>query len=461
MSPTLLWFRGHDLRLTDNEALCAAAARGPVVPVFVHAPGDEGDWPLGGAASWWLHRSLVALDADLRRRASRLVLRQAGSAIEALVRLVDETGARMVYAHRRTEPAAAAVEAEAGRALGERGVELQLTETHTLAPLGTLRTGEGRPYRVFTPFWRRLQAAGEPTEPVGVPTLPTVNRWPPSADLADLGLEPVVDWAGGLRAAWTPGEAGATARLRVFCAHAASYDARRDRPDMAGTSSLSPHLRFGELSPRQAWHAVRAAAGFDAEPWLRQLAWRDFGHHLLSSFPHTVDEPLRPEFTRFPWRRDSGALRAWRRGRTGYPFVDAGMRQLWHTGWMHNRVRMVVASFLVKDLLLPWQEGTRWFWDTLVDADLANNTLGWQWTAGCGADAAPYFRVFNPVSQGERFDPAGDYVRRWVPELADLSARGAGRPWETSSTSGHYPAPIVDHAEARRQALAAYAELRA
>jgi deoxyribodipyrimidine photo-lyase len=267
--------------------------------------------------------------------------------------------------------------------------------------------------------------------------------------------------------------------LRRFCGSAfRDYGTRRNRPDVAGTSRLSPHLHFGEIGPRQVWHELRAFAKRQSLPvtewrqsqFLAEIGWREFAHHLLFHFPHTPTAPLRPEFAAFPWRKDAGWLRAWQRGRTGYPIVDAGMRELWATGWMHNRVRMIVASFLVKDLLLDWRDGARWFWDTLVDADLASNTLGWQWTAGCGADAAPYFRVFNPTSQGEKFDPQGDYVRRWVPELANVPADWIHRPWEAPaeilSRAGlrpgdDYPEPIVSHAVAREVALEAFAKLKA
>ena len=294
--------------------------------------------------------------------------------------------------------------------------------------------------------------------------------------LVNLQLEPTIDWAGGMRSTWGPGEDGAQYELQRFLDTAVTgYSEHRDRPDEVQTSRLSPYLHFGEISPRQVWHAVRKHAGKHpaiqrgAEAYLRQLGWREFAHHLLFHFPHTVDQSLRAEFADFPWRDNSVDLKAWQRGRTGYPLVDAGMRELWATGWMHNRVRMVAASFLVKHLLLPWQAGDRWFWDTLVDADLANNTLGWQWVAGCGADAAPYFRIFNPVSQGEKFDPNGNYVRRWVPELSRLPAEWIHKPWEAPTNvlaeagvklGMTYPEPIVDHHTARIRALAALAKLK-
>ena len=266
--------------------------------------------------------------------------------------------------------------------------------------------------------------------------LPSPENWPSSLLIADLKLEPAIDWAGGLRDAWQPGEAGATRQLKRFVDEAAGYERDRDRPDIAGTSRLSPHLHFGEIGPGQVWRAAPAS-----QAYLRQLVWREFAYHLLFHFPDSTRQPLRAEFAAFPWRPDPAMLRAWQRGQTGYPLVDAGMRELCHTGWMHNRVRMVVASFLVKHLLIDWREGAAWFWDTLVDADLANNTLGWQWVAGCGADAAPYFRIFNPTIQAAKFDPDGEYVRRWAPDSAEL-------------------APIVEHDEARRRALAALASVK-
>jgi deoxyribodipyrimidine photo-lyase len=298
-------------------------------------------------------------------------------------------------------------------------------------------------------------------------------EWPASLQISKLGLEPKVDWAGGLRQTWRPGERGASRQMKAFLDRAIeTYSTDRDRPDRRGTSRLSPHLHFGEIGVRQIWHAVRRH-GAAADPseemhatYLRQIAWREFSYHLLFHFPDTPRQALRPEFRRFPWRVDRKRLRAWTRGMTGYPLVDAGMRELWHTGWMHNRVRMLAASFLVKHLMIPWQEGAAWFWDTLVDADLANNTMGWQWSAGCGADAAPYFRIFNPVIQGEKFDPDGEYVRRWVPELTRLPNRWIHKPWEAPaellSKAGvelgkNYPRPIVEHAAARKRALAALA----
>jgi deoxyribodipyrimidine photo-lyase len=334
---------------------------------------------------------------------------------------------------------------------------------------------------VFTPFWKACLEQSQPERLVSSPRrIPAPKHWPKSLALEELGLEPKPNWARGFSEVWKPGSEGAADALKQFVtAGVASYGTERDRPDHRGTSRLSPQLHFGELSPRQVWHAIRggskpsarsrAAKHNDVHPYLRQLGWREFAHQLLFHFPQTVDQPLREKFERFPWKTDARPLKAWQKGRTGYPIVDAGMRELWTTGWMHNRVRMIAASFLVKNLLIPWQQGAEWFWDTLVDADLANNTLGWQWTAGCGAYAAPFFRIFNPVLQGRKFDPHGDYVRRWVPEIKLLPSRWIHEPWSAPTAvlvsagirpGKDYPAPIVDHSEARKRALAAYRRLK-
>ncbi len=436
--PALVWFR-QDLRLADNPALRSAAARGaPVIPVYVWSPQEEGGWEPGGASRWWLHRSLHALDAELRRHRSRLIVRR-GPALGALRELIAETGAGAVRWNRRYEPHAVERDRAVKRELADDGVEVESANAALLFEPWTVATGGGDPYRVFTPFWKACLAAGQPAEPQPAPSLSPPSSWPESLAIDDLGLDPAGDWAGGLEEAWTPGERSAGERLDAFLEDSvASYTHDRDRPDRPGTSRLSPHLHHGEIGPRQIWHEIQGR-GLDPRRFLAEVGWREFAHHLLYHFPHTPERPLRDEYERFPWRTDRAALRAWQRGQTGYPLVDAGMRQLWTTGWMHNRVRMVVASFLVKHLLLPWQEGARWFWDTLVDADLANNTLGWQWTAGCGADAAPFFRIFNPALQAERYDPAGEYVKAWAPDP---------------------PAPIVDHREARERALEAFAGIR-
>jgi len=467
---TLVWLR-NDLRLADQPALAAAAARGaPVVPIYIHAPDEEGDWPPGSASRFWLHHALAALDADLRTIGSRLTIRR-GASLPALLDAARRAGADAVHFSRRTEPMVRARDLLVRGELEAAGFEVAVFGSHLLYEPELVKTRAGRPFRVFTPFWNACLALGDPVPPLPAPVrLEAPERWPASDALADLGLLPHPDWAEGMRFAWRPGEDGARRRLAAFVKESVEgYAEGRDRPAAAGTSRLSPHLHFGEIGPRQVFDAIRRHGSQGGAVFLRELGWREFAHHLLHHFPHTPERPLRPEFARFPWRRDAVRLRAWQRGRTGYPIVDAGMRELWRTGWMHNRVRMIAASFLVKDLLITWQEGAAWFWDTLVDADLASNTLGWQWTAGCGADAAPYFRIFNPVLQGKRFDPEGEYVARWVPELAPLPAAHRHAPWLAPARvleqaglvlDEDYPRPIVEHAAARERALAAFAAIK-
>ena len=455
----LVWFR-RDLRLADQPALAAAlACDAYVVPCYIHAPLEEAPWPPGAASRWWLHGALESLDAGLRALGSRLVLR-IGATDAELDRLIAETGATAVYWNRLYEPAVIARDARVEANLRARDIDAHSENAALLAEPWTVGTKTGTPFRVFTPFWNALaRQLDQVPPPIPAPaSLPRVPRSIESRALAGLDLAPKLGWAAGMAAAWNPTEAGAQEQLeRLTEETVAGYREHRDLPGHAGTSRLSPYLHFGQLSPRQVLHALRPrsparrsrrarklpAPAVDA--YLRQIGWREFAHHLLYHFPHTAELPFQPEFTRLPVRRDPAALHAWQRGRTGIPLVDAGMRELWQTGWMHNRARMIVASFFTKNLGLPWLEGARWFWDTLVDADLANNTLGWQWSAGCGADAAPYYRIFNPVAQAQRFDPQRRYVRRWVPE--------AGTP--------AYPAPIVDLKESRTRALADYRTLRA
>ena len=464
--PILLWFR-NDLRLADNAALHAALQAGrPVVPVFVLEDEPTQPWQPGGASLWWLHHSLMALDQGLRRHGGYLVLRR-GNTITELNRLFAETGATEIFTGYAPEPTARATE----RRLLRSGIPLRRFRTVTLFDPDTLRTHAGAPFSVYTPFSRAAFATGGPSPPLPAPKrIPVPAKQPPSDRLEEWDLLPTKpDWAGGLRKQWQPGEAGALNRLSDFLDDGLiDYAKRRDRPEIEGTSMLSPHLHFGEISPAQVWHAAATSGAPAADKFLRELLWREFSIHLLWHHPDLPDAPLRASFAKMPWRHDKAALKAWQRGLTGIPIVDAGMRQLWHIGWMHNRVRMLAASFLVKHLLLPWQDGEAWFWDTLVDADLANNSASWQWVAGCGADAAPYFRIFNPVLQGQKFDPEGAYVRAWVPELAKLDSTYIHAPWDAPEMTLRYagialgrtyPRPLVGLREGRARALEAFASI--
>ncbi len=475
-APILLWFR-QDLRLADHRALAAAiAAARPIIPVFILDDETPGLWKMGGASRWWLHNSLEALASDLEGLGSRLIFRR-GSSRDLIIELMKETGADSLHVSRSYEPWARALEEDLAERLQPGGRTLRRFQSALLFEPEAPKTKAGDPFRVFTPFYKACLSFGAPKPPLPRPeSSPSAPAdWPGSDDLDDWGLLPSrPDWAGGLRAAWEPGEAGAEARLSAFLDEAMTgYSEKRDRPDQTGTSRLSPYLHFGEISPHRCWQAVenRLAAADDARAapggrsFLRELVWREFSYHLLFHWPDLPVKAFRPEFENFPWDKNDDALRAWQRGLTGYPIVDAGMRELWQTGWMHNRVRMITASFLIKDLLIPWQDGEAWFWDTLVDADLASNSASWQWVAGSGADAAPYFRVFNPILQGRKFDPKGDYVRRYIPELSELDTKHLHAPWEAPAealaTAGielgkDYPKPIVDHSKARQRALHAY-----
>jgi len=454
MNTSIVWFR-QDLRLTDNPALQAALQRGgAILPVYIDSPDEDGRWPDGGAARWWLRVNLQVLDAQLRELGSRLVYAR-GPALPALQRLCAESGADAVFWNRRYEPAAMQRDRALKDTLRASGLLAESRNGALLLEPWEIANQSGRPFLVFTPYWRQLLKQLQPEMPLPPPQrLAAPSQWPAGPALDDLLPTPTPAWHRRMESLWRPGEAGASARLQRFIAEAlAGYRDARDRPAVAGTSTLSPYLHVGAISPRQIWHAIGAAeadrgcseAEWRGNKFLAEVVWREFAHHLLYHHPHLPDEPLRSEFTRFPWREDPAALHAWQRGQTGIPLVDAGMRELWATGWMHNRVRMVVASFLVKNLRIHWLHGARWFWDTLIDADLANNTQGWQWTAGCGADAAPFFRIFNPLSQAEKFDPDSEYIRRWVPEVGTAS----------------YPAPIVDLATSRTEALAAFKSLMA
>ena len=470
-APVIVWFR-NDLRVTDNPALDAAVGSGRgVICLYILDPEERPS--LGGASRWWLHGSLASLSRSLEDRGARLVLRR-GPAAATLQAVIEEAKACAVFWNRCYDPASVIRDTALKADLSANGHEVRSFKAGLLHEPWEIRSKSGESFRVFSAFWRACALAPEPGVPLPAPRrIPQAAIAPASDPLEALDLLPTrPDWAGGLRRSWTPGEAGAMARLDAFLDSAlGGYRAGRDLPGQETTSRLSPHLRFGEISPRQVWTRVRllSAHSADAEKFLAEIGWREFSYHLLFHFPDLAHRNLRPAFDRFAWSTPGAELPAWQKGRTGYPIVDAGMRELWETGWMHNRVRMITASFLVKHLLIPWQAGEAWFWDTLVDADPASNPASWQWVAGSGADAAPYFRIFNPVLQGEKFDADGAYVRRWVPELGRLPDRWLHRPWEAPrevlagagvELGRTYPHPVVDHGWARDRALSAFARIK-
>lgn len=447
-APSIVWLR-RDLRLADQAAFAVAAAAGPVIPVYVLDDETPKHRRMGAASRWWLHHSLASLDADLRARGSRLILRR-GRCEQVLADIARESGAGTVHCLRHYEP----WWRNAERAVGEV-LTLQRHDGNYLAPPGSVTTGSGQPYKIYTPFWRALEARMPPASPQAAPSrIPAPDVWPSSDTLADLNLLPTrTDWAGGMRAEWTPGEAGATERLEAFQPRARAYAERRNLPSVPGTSRLSPHLHFGEISPATVWHAAMDRGG-SVGTFLGELGWRDYAQNVIFQLPDYAGKPAREPFESFPWREDPEGLKAWQQGRTGYPIVDAGMRELWATGWMHNRVRMIAASFLIKHLLIDWREGERWFWDTLVDADYGSNAVNWQWSAGTGVDSNMFVRIMAPLTQSPKFDAAA-YIRQWVPELAHLDET---RIHDPDIRPRAYPPRIVGHAEARARALAAYAE---
>lgn len=457
-----MWFR-QDLRLSDHPALTAAAAAGSVIPLYILDDDTPGDWRMGGASRWWLHHSLSALMKDVP-----LLLRR-GRAEDVLAQVVQESGASAVYFTRDYAPWSGVLEQRIKSDCEKKGVSCHRYGGFLLHEPESIRNGSGDYYKVYTPFSRACLARGEPRAAKPKPDVGWAKHSLAGQQLTDFKLLPRhPNWATGFDREWQPGEAGAKERLIAFLGDGLKgYADGRDRPDKSFTSRLSAHLHWGEISPYQVWQATRqameASGGVldrDGEKFLKEVLWREFSHHLIHHNPDFPTTPFRREFAAFPWAQDDAALKRWQRGETGYPIVDAGMRELWATGIMHNRVRMIVASFLIKHLLLPWQEGERWFWDTLVDADIGANSASWQWVAGCGADAAPYFRIFNPILQGMKFDPDGAYVRRWVLELKDVPAEVIHKPWEMAVPPRGYPSPMVDHDKARARALAALATLK-
>ncbi len=472
--PTILWFR-KDLRLADNSALAAAIAVGaPIVPVFIWSPREAGHWVPGAASRWWLHQALKHLGEQWQQLGGRLVLRQ-GESLSVLRELIAAADAERVHWNRRYEAPLRQVDAHIKMTLRDDGIEVKSFNSSLLNEPHTVSTGGNQPYKVYTPYWKKVRdrKIEDPIEP-DLDRVSSPEHFPRSESLDALSLLPKVPWYRKFEQYWEVGEAAAWKRLQAFTNAAVDHYANdRDRPDHEGTSRLSPYLHWGHIGPRQVVAHLRAKHDLQAtgpQVYLKEIYWREFAYNVLYHFPNTPDDPLQSKYADFPWRPDAQALQAWQRGRTGYPIVDAGMRQLYETGWMHNRVRMIVSSLLVKHLLQDWREGAKWFWDTLVDADLASNTLGWQWSGGCGADAAPYFRVFNPITQGRKFDPEGAYVRRHVPELEKLPARYIHTPWEVPPSvldsagvelGKTYPKPLIDHKQGRERALAAFERFKA
>lgn len=476
--PIIVWFT-QDLRLSDNACLSAAVAAGrPILPVYILDDTTPGEFAMGGASRWWLRQSLASLASSLEALGGRLVLRR-GQALGVLERLIAETGAQGVYFSRSYSPWSGEQEKKIAAHCAAEGLECRRFSGFLLHEPEAIRTGSDGPYKVYTPFSRNCLSRDITRKPRPAPE--RMNFY--GADVAGDSLDDLnlylgkPDWAADFPERWTPGEAGAREKLKHFLDNAVGdYDEARNLPDVKGTSRLSPHLHFGEISPLQCWaatsHAVASARGSidrGAHTFEKEILWREFSYHLLHHWPDLPNEPFKPEFADFPWLQDDEKLACWQQGKTGFPIVDAGMRELWTTGWMHNRVRMIVASFLVKNLRIPWQVGEQWFWDTLVDADIGSNSASWQWVAGCGADAAPYFRIFNPILQGEKFDKRGGYVRRWVPELSGLPDKFIHKPWQAPAEvlvaagvelGATYPRPIVDLGETRDAALAAYKTIR-
>tara|TARA_A100000171_G_scaffold52340_1_gene70258 strand:- start:15198 stop:16622 length:1425 start_codon:yes stop_codon:yes gene_type:complete len=473
MATTLVWY-ANNLRVDDHPALNAAAERGKVVPVYVYEPDYNGPSAMGGATKWWAHHSLMALQGRLDTMGSALVVRK-GDPAEELRKVANAVGADRVMFCESIEPDLQEREERVEYELGRHDIEVERFPMHLLWEIGSVMTKDGNPYQVFSPFWKMAMKTATPDEPLDAPRkLNAPDKHTKSLDIDELGLLPDIEWYTQMEQRWTPGEKGARGRFAAFVEHRLSeYHEDRNRLDIPGWSAMSPHIHFGEISVRRMWHTITQDPQWEKvkgkEHYLREIGWREFAQHLINHFPRTINEPLRENFKDFPWVKNKSQFDKWKRGQTGYPVVDAAMRNLWAEGWMPNRARMIVASFLCKDLRISWEEGMAWFWDTLVDADLGSNTLGWQWTAGCGADAAPYFRVFNPVSQGTKFDPDGDYVRQWCPELSKLDKRAIHEPWEAKpmeltaagvTLGEEYPEPMVDHKQAREDALEAFEKIK-
>lgn len=474
-APILLWFR-KDLRLSDNRALaCAVSQEAAIIPVYIRVPDDEYAGALGSAQEWWLYHSLVSLEKSLKERGSALILKT-GQPAEVLAELLAETGAKSIFWNRCYDPCGMEAGADIKDRFKDQGTEVQSFAGQLLHEPSRLKTKTGGPYRVYTPFWRALETGEEPVETLDAPgNIMSPDQWPPSEALPDWNLLPTrPNWAAGFSDLWEPGETAALAKLGEFThSDLAGYSHGRDFPAKPATSLLSPHLALGEIAPARIWHATNGLSttidSTDVTRFRKELVWREFCYHLLYHFPKLDSDNWNGTFDAFEWQTDDSGFDAWTKGMTGYPIVDAGMRQLWKHGIMHNRVRMITASFLIKHLMIDWRRGEKWFRDTLVDADPACNPANWQWVAGCGADASPFFRIFNPILQGEKFDAEGEYIREFVPELTKLDKRYIHKPFEAPeiillkagvALGETYPKPVVDHATARQHALAAYKALK-
>lgn len=465
MKRCLVWFR-RDLRLEDNPALAVAIESGAeILPVYIHGIESPAQLSEGGASKWWLHHALQDVDAGLKGCGGALHLVADRNIEDALLGLVERYKIDAVFWNRRYQPEAIELDKQIKHKLVECGVEVKSFNGSVLNEPHTVQNKSGRPYQVFTPFWKHCRDIEVP-KPCKVNLLEARFLKLSGKTLSELGLLPDIDWDRGFYDVWKPTRQAGLGRLMNFSTEAVhGYEKSRDMLSIDGTSCLSPYLHFGQLGVREIYHRLKDGGEGVMNGYIRQLYWRDFAHHLIYHFPHSVSRSLRPEYEQFPWTHSEAKIERWRQGKTGYPVIDAAMRQLWQTGWMHNRARMVVGSFLVKHLLQDWQSGAEWFWDTLVDADLPNNTMGWQWVAGCGADAAPYFRVFNPLTQAKKFDPDGEYVRRYIPELAEIPGAKIHEPWSLSEgelrqcgvrLGENYPERMIDLNEGREKALAAY-----
>lgn len=473
-APVIVWFR-KDLRIADNRALLAAIDHGgPIIPIYIRDE-DPSAGALGRAQEWWLHHSLDALSAALERLGSKLVL-CTGTPQTVLKSLIKKTGAKALFWNRRYDPKGQRLDSKIKADFRDEGLEVESFAGYLIHEPSRLKTKTGGPYRVYTPFWRAIEGGVEPAEPLPAPRkLSAPPDWPKSETLESWGLLPSKpNWAKEFEEVWTPGEAGGTEKLKDFIETALKgYERGRDFPAEPATSMLSPHLTMGEISPAQIWNATLNLPGTiasnDISRFRKEIVWREFCYHLLFHFPELDEKNWNGSFDAFQWQTDDEKFEAWTRGMTGYPIVDAGMRQLWRHGVMHNRVRMITASFLIKHLLIDWRKGEKWFRDTLVDADPASNPANWQWVAGSGADASPFFRIFNPILQGEKFDPDGDYVKTFVPELSKLDKKFIHKPFDAPKDvlkkadielGRTYPAPLVDHNEARQRALSTYSDIK-